>query len=78
MEGSGYRDFRNMWGFPKSRSTFLGVPITRIIVFGGSTLGSPLFWETTMWYCEEILVIPVPVENMLNNSPPWRKYEPKP
>ena len=27
--------FRAMWGFPKIRGTFLGVPIIRTIVFGG-------------------------------------------
>ena len=29
---------RNRWGFPKIRGTILGVPILRIIVFGG------LYW----------------------------------
>ena len=28
-----------MWGFPKIRGTFLGVPILRIIVFWG------LYWD---------------------------------
>ena len=33
------KDFlRNIWGFPKIRDTFLGVPILRIIVFWG------LYW----------------------------------
>ena len=31
-----------IWGFPKIRGTFLGVPIIRIIVFLG-LLGSPYF-----------------------------------
>ena len=34
------------WGFPKIRSTILGVPIIRTIVFWGLYWG-PLIWETT-------------------------------
>ena len=30
------------WGFPKIRVTFLGVPITRIIVFWGLYWGPPI------------------------------------
>ena len=37
-----------IWGFPKIRGTFLGVPIVRTIVFGG-LYWVPLFWETTIW-----------------------------
>ena len=29
------------WGFPKARGSTLGVSIIRMIVFGGSILGSP-------------------------------------
>ena len=43
------RNLCGIWGFPKIRGTILGVPIIRTIVFWGSTLGSPLFWETTIW-----------------------------
>ena len=32
-----------MWGFPKNRSTILGLPIIRTIVFWGLYWG-PLFW----------------------------------
>ena len=35
-------------GFPKIRGTLLGVPIIRTIVFLGSILGFPSFWETTI------------------------------
>ena len=36
--------YNPLWGFPKIRGTFLGVPIIRIIVFGGLyILGSPSF-----------------------------------
>ena len=38
-----------IWGFPKIRGTFLGVPIIRTIVFGGVYIGVPLFWESTNW-----------------------------
>ena len=31
-----------MWGFPKIRGTFLGIPIIRIIVFGGLYWGSSI------------------------------------
>ena len=31
---------QSTWGFPKIRGTFLGVPITRIVVFGG------LYWDS--------------------------------
>ena len=41
-------DLRNMWGFPRIRGTIMGVPIIRIIVFGGLYWG-PLFWETPMF-----------------------------
>ena len=34
---------KNKWGFPKIRGTFLGVPIIRIIVFGG------LYWGPLIW-----------------------------
>ena len=34
-----------IWGFPKIRSTLLGVPIIRTRVFGGLYWG-PLFQET--------------------------------
>ena len=36
---------RQKHGFPKIGVPFWGVPIMRIIVFGG-ILGVPLFWET--------------------------------
>ena len=36
-----------IWGFPKIRGTFLGVPIIRTVVFGGLYWG-PLFWESTI------------------------------
>ena len=32
-----------IWVFPKTKGTFLGGPIIRIIIFWGSTLGSPYF-----------------------------------
>ena len=35
-------------GFPKLGVPFWGVPIIRTRVFGGSILGSPSFWETTI------------------------------
>ena len=31
-----------IWGFPKIRGTFFGVPIIRIIVFWGLYWGSPI------------------------------------
>ena len=31
-----------IWGFPKIRGTFLGVPVTRIVVFGGPHWGTPI------------------------------------
>ena len=31
-----------IWGFPKIRGTFLGVPIVRIIVFWGLYWGPPI------------------------------------
>ena len=34
---------RFIWGVPKIRGALLGVPIVRIIVFGGSILGYPYF-----------------------------------
>ena len=37
-----FRYRRIIWGFPKIRGTILGVPIMRIIVFGGFILGSPI------------------------------------
>ena len=37
----------NIWRFPNTRGTFVGVPIIRIIVFGGVYRG-PLFRETTI------------------------------
>ena len=41
-----------IWGFigfrvPKTRDTFLGVPVVRIIVHVGVYIGIPRFWETT-------------------------------
>ena len=36
-----------IWEFLKIRGNFLGVPILRLIVFGGLYWG-PLFWETTI------------------------------
>ena len=38
-----------IWGFPKIRGTFLGVPIVRIIVFGGLYWGSPIQGKYT-WF----------------------------
>ena len=32
---------KTIWGFPRIKGTFLGVPIIRIIVFGGLYWGSP-------------------------------------
>ena len=37
----------DMWGFPKSRGTFLGVPIIRIIVCWGLHWGSPYLGKLT-------------------------------
>ena len=37
-----------VWGFPRIRSTILGVPKMRTIVFWGPYWG-PLFWETTVY-----------------------------
>ena len=34
-----------IWGSPKIRGNILGVPLSRIIVFG-VYIGVPLFWET--------------------------------
>ena len=39
--GSYYLGFR-VWGFPKIRGTFLGVPIIRTIVFGSLYWGPPI------------------------------------
>ena len=39
---------KNGPGFPKIRSSIMGVPIIRIIVFGGLYWG-PLFWETPIY-----------------------------
>ena len=38
----------HIWGFPKIRATFLGVPI-RIVVYWGLYWGSAHFWETTIY-----------------------------
>ena len=37
----------SIWGFPKIRGTFLGIPIIRTIVYWGRNWGS-LIWETTI------------------------------
>ena len=37
-----------IWGFPKIRGTFLGVPVLRIIKFWGLYIGVLLFWEITI------------------------------
>ena len=38
-----------IWGFPKLRGyPFLGVPITRILVYGGLYYGEPSIWEATV------------------------------
>ena len=45
VQGLGLR----IWEFPKIRNTFLGVPLTWIIVFG-VYIGVHLFVETTMCF----------------------------
>ena len=37
-----------IWGFPKIRGTFLGVPIIRTIIFWGGLFWGPLFRATTI------------------------------
>ena len=37
-----------IWGLPKIRGSYLGVPIIRTIVFWGLYWG-PLFWETPIY-----------------------------
>ena len=44
---------RKIWGFPKIRGTFFGVPIIRIIVFWG-LYWVPLFWETTILKAQQL------------------------
>ena len=47
LKGLGYftrglHVYKYKWGFPKTRATSLGVPIIRIIVFGGLYWGPPI------------------------------------
>ena len=37
-----------IWGLPKIRGTFLGVPIARIIIFWGPMLGFPCLGKITI------------------------------
>ena len=41
--------YYNIWGFPKIRDTFSGVPIIRILVYW-VYIGVPLLRETTIYY----------------------------
>ena len=41
--------FPSIWGFPKIRGTFFGGPHSKDYRILGSTLGFPLFWETTIY-----------------------------
>ena len=40
-----------IWGFPKTRGTLLGVPIIRIIVFGGLYWGTPILGNYHIGTC---------------------------
>ena len=46
-EGEKHVFWQPIWEFPKTRGTFWGFPIIRIIV-SGADMGVPLFWETTI------------------------------
>ena len=48
---SPYEENLSIWGVPKIRGTFLGVPIIRTVVFGGLYWG-PLFWQSTIFWGE--------------------------
>ena len=54
------------WGFPNKRGTFLGVPITRTIIFWGLYWGPPILGNYHFW------------ENMACHLPcTWRRVSPK-
>ena len=48
---------RLIWGFPKIRGTILGVPIIRIIVFGGLYWGPPILGNSHIVSIKEALSI---------------------
>ena len=56
-DGNHYLGFLGLgvWGFPKIRATFLGVPIIRVIAFWGPYWGPPFFGKLPYSGCGAVL-----------------------